>query len=130
MKQTLQDIHMKSYEQIPILCDNTSSISISKNPFMHSKTKHIPMKFHFLWEQVTKNNIKLEYIETNEQIADILTKPLPRETLEYLREKLGVIISPNWIDLSLTTQNYDKGSMTNVPFSIVSKGGEKAEQGR
>ena len=53
------------------------------------------MKFHFLWEQVTKKNIKLEYIRTKEQAADVFTKPLPRETFEYLREKLGVILSPN-----------------------------------
>ena len=85
---------MKYDEPIPILCDNTSAINISKNPIMHSKTKHIPIKFHFLREQVTEKNIKLEYVETKEQIADIFTKPLPRETFEYLRQKLGVIPSP------------------------------------
>jgi hypothetical protein len=95
MKQTLQDIQVRYDEPILILCDNTSAINISKNPVMHSKTKHIPIKFHFLREQVTENNIKLEYIGTKEQIADIFTKPLPRETFEYLRQKLGVISAPN-----------------------------------
>ena len=80
MKQTLEDIQVKYDEPIPILCDNTSAISISKNPEMHSKTKHIPIKFHFLREQVTKKNNKLEYVETKEQITDIFTNPLPRET--------------------------------------------------
>ena len=64
MKQTLQDIQVTCNEPIPILCDNTSAISISKNPVVHSKTKHIPIKFHFLQEQVTEKNIKLEYIGT------------------------------------------------------------------
>jgi hypothetical protein len=64
MKQTLQDIQVKYDEPILILCDNTIAISISKNPVMHSKTKHILFKFHFLEEQVTENNIKLEYIGT------------------------------------------------------------------
>ena len=50
IKKTLQDIHVTCNEPIPILCDNTSAISISKNPVMHSKTKHIPIKFHFLRE--------------------------------------------------------------------------------
>ena len=68
----------------PILCDNTSAISISKNPIMHSKTKHIPIKFHFLREQVTEKNIKLEYIGTKENITNIFTNPLPRDTFEYL----------------------------------------------
>ena len=66
MKQTLQDIHVTCNEPIPILCDNTSAIGISKNPIMHSKTKHVPIKFHFLQEQITEKNIKLEYIGTKE----------------------------------------------------------------
>ena len=85
MRQTLEDIQVKYDEPIPIFCDNTSATNISKNPVMHSKTKHIPIKFHFLREQVTEKNIKLEYVETKEQIVDIFTKPLPRETFEYLR---------------------------------------------
>ena len=66
MKQTLRDIQVKYDESIPILCDNTSVIYISKNPMMHSKTKHIPIKFHFLQERVTEKNIKLGYIGTKE----------------------------------------------------------------
>ena len=81
----MEDIQVKYDEPIPILCDNNSAINISKNPVMHSKTKHIPIKFHFLREQVIEKNIKLEYVETKEQIADIFTKPLPRETFEYLK---------------------------------------------
>ena len=84
MKQTLQYIQAKYDKPILILCDNTSAINISKNPVMHSKTKHIPIKFHFLREQVIEKNIKLEYIGTKEQIADIFTNPLPRDTFEYL----------------------------------------------
>ena len=94
MRQTLEDIQVKYDEPTPILCDNTSAINISKNLVMHSKTKHIPIRFHFLGEQVTEKNIKLEYVETKEQIANIFTKPLRRETFEYLRQKLGVISSP------------------------------------
>jgi hypothetical protein len=54
MKQTLQDIQVKYDEPILIFCDNTSAISISKNPVMHSKTKHIPIKFHFLGNKLQK----------------------------------------------------------------------------
>ena len=91
MKQTLQDIQVNYEEPISILCDNTSAISISKNPVMHSKTKHIPIKYHFLREHVTDKHVKLEFVGTKEQVADIFTKPLPRETFEYLRDRLGVI---------------------------------------
>eukprot|EP00253_Pinus_taeda_P002769 PITA_02769 len=84
MMQTLQDIQITYTPPISILCDNTSAISISKNPVMHSKTKHIPIKYHFLCEQVLEQKVKLEYVPFKEQVADIFTKPLPRETFEYL----------------------------------------------
>jgi hypothetical protein len=85
MKQTLIDIQVEYDEPIPIYCDNTSALNISKNPVMHSKKKHIPIKYHFLWEQVAEKNIRVEYVGTKEQVADIFTKPLPRESFEYLR---------------------------------------------
>eukprot|EP00253_Pinus_taeda_P003791 PITA_03791 len=88
---TLQDFKITCTPAISILCDNTSVISISKNPVMHSKTEHIPIKYHFLREQVLEQKDKLEYVPSKEQVADILTKPLPRETFEYLRQKMGVV---------------------------------------
>jgi hypothetical protein len=94
MKQTLTDIQVEYDEPIPIYCDNTSAISISKNPVMHSKTKHIPIKYHFLWEHVAEKNIRVEYVGTKEQVADIFTKPLPRGAFEYLHQRLGVISTP------------------------------------
>jgi hypothetical protein len=56
--------------------------------------EHIPIKYHFLWEQVAEKNIRVEYVGTKEQVAYIFTKPLPWEALEYLRQRLGVISTP------------------------------------
>jgi hypothetical protein len=61
---------------------------------MHSKRKHIPIKYHFLRKQVAEKNIRVEYVGKKEQVEDIFTKPLPREAFEYLRERLGVISTP------------------------------------
>eukprot|EP00253_Pinus_taeda_P014301 PITA_14301 len=91
MMQTLQDFQITCTPPISIFCDNTSAIIVSNNPIMHSKTKHIPIKYHFLQEQVLEQKVKLEYVPSKEQVVDILTKPLPRETFEYLRQKLGVV---------------------------------------
>jgi len=60
---------------------------------MHSKTKHILIKYHFVKEQVAEKNIKLEYVGTKERIAGIFNKPLPHEAFEYLRQKLGILPS-------------------------------------
>ena len=85
MKQTLTYIQVDYDEPVPIYCNNTSVISISKNPVMQSKMKQIPIKYHFLRERVAKKNIKVEYVGTKEQAAYIFTKPLPREAFEYIR---------------------------------------------
>jgi hypothetical protein len=94
MKQTLTYIQIEYDGPIPIYCDNISAISISKNPLMHSKTKHIPIKYHFQREQGAKKNIRVEYVGTKEQVVDIFTKRLPREAFEYLRQRLEVISTP------------------------------------
>ena len=91
MKQTLEDLHVKYDHPTIVKCDNTSAINISNNLVMHSKTKHIPIKYHFLRERVSLKTIKMEYVDTKEHIANIFTKPLPRQTFVYLRQKLGVI---------------------------------------
>ena len=91
MKQTLEDLLVKYEHPIVINCDNTSAINMSKNTIMHSNTKHIPIKYHYLRERVSQKDLRLEYIDTKEQIADIFTKPLPKEAFERLRKKLGVI---------------------------------------
>ena len=75
MKQTLRDYDI-NLEQIPIKCDNTSAINISKNPIQHSRTKHIEIRHHFLRDHVQKGDIALEFISTGKQLADIFTKPL------------------------------------------------------
>jgi hypothetical protein len=94
MKKTLTDIQVENNEPIPIYSDNTSAINISKNLVMQSKMKHIPIKYHFLWEKVAENNIRVEYVGTKEQVVDIFTKPLPREAFEYLHQRLGLISTP------------------------------------
>ncbi len=68
IKQTLQDLQVRFDEPIPIFSDNSSAIIISKNLMIHSKMKHIMIKYHFLREQVAENNIKLEYVGTKELI--------------------------------------------------------------
>ena len=66
-------------------------IKLSENPVFHDKSKHIEIKYHFIRDMVMKGAVKLDYIATDEQVADVLTKPLAREKFEYFREKLGVI---------------------------------------
>jgi hypothetical protein len=73
------------------MCDSTSAISVAKNPVLHSRTKHIEVKYHFLRDNVEKGNIDLIHVPTETQLAHILTKPLDQATFACLRGELGVI---------------------------------------
>ncbi|RCU36414.1 hypothetical protein DVA76_18100, partial [Acinetobacter baumannii] len=75
MKQQLVDFGLK-FDSIPIRCDNTSAINLTKNPILHSRTKHIEIRHHFIRDHVAKGDIKLEFVNTQNQLADIFTKPL------------------------------------------------------
>ena len=92
MKQTLSDFDL-SFEHVPIKCDNTSVISISKNLMQHSRTKHIEIRHHFLRDHAQKGDITLEFVSTKDQLVDIFTKPLSEEKFVDIRRQLGVVIS-------------------------------------
>ena len=87
IKYQLEDYEIK-LDKIPIRCDNKSTICLSKNLVLHSRTKHIGIRYHFLKEHVTNKNIMLDYVCTDEQLADIFTKPLCEERFSYLRREL------------------------------------------
>ncbi|GKG04778.1 hypothetical protein Tco_0315165 [Tanacetum coccineum] len=75
MKQALIDYGIR-LDNIPIMCDNKGAIDLSKNPVQHSRTKHIEIRHHVLRDNVQKGNISLEKVSSEDNIADILTKPL------------------------------------------------------
>ncbi|GKD36311.1 copia protein [Tanacetum coccineum] len=90
MKQALIDYDVR-LDDIPIMCNNKGAINLSKNPVQHSRTRHIEIRHHFLRDNVQKGNISIEKVSSEDNIADILTKPLKREPFNYLRLDLGMI---------------------------------------
>ena len=92
MKQQLKDYGL-SLDHIPLKCDNTSAISLTKNPVQHSRTKHIDIRHHFIRDHILKGDIHIEFIETRNQLADIFTKPLDRESFFRIRQELGILDS-------------------------------------
>ena len=58
---------------------------------MHTKTNHISIKYDSFRELIQDKEVKMEYVNTKDKIVDILTKELPKDVHEYLRDKLGVI---------------------------------------
>ena len=73
---------------------NQSGIMLSKNPVFHDRSKHIDIIYYFLRDCVQRGTIRLEYIQTNEQVADIFTKALCRQSFVKFRDKLGLLPNP------------------------------------
>ena len=76
---------------IPLICGNTSAVSMGKNLVQHKRTKHNDDRHHFLRDNVEKGNIVLTYCPTEEQIAYIFTKGLSKDQFESDRLKLGMM---------------------------------------
>ena len=93
LRKILSDLNLEQKESTEILVDNQAAISISNNPVFHGKTKHFNIKLFFLREVQKDGSIILIYCKTEEQAADIFTKPLPVNKFEFLRTKLGVCSS-------------------------------------
>ncbi|GKE58468.1 hypothetical protein Tco_1497653, partial [Tanacetum coccineum] len=83
MKSQLTDYDI-IYEKVPIFYDNTSAIAISNNPVLHSRTKHIDIRYHFIRDHILKRDTELHFIPTQYQLADIFTKPLDEPTFKRL----------------------------------------------
>nr|GEU85105.1 copia protein [Tanacetum cinerariifolium] len=93
MKPALVDYDIK-LDDIPVLCYNKGAIDLSKNPVLHSRTKHIEIRHHFLRDNVQKRNITIEKVSFEDNIFGILTKPLKREPFNLLILGLG-LMEPN-----------------------------------
>jgi hypothetical protein len=73
------------FEKVHLMCDNTSVISVVKNPVFHKKMRHVERRHHFLRYHVEKGDIEMRYIDTERQLADIFTKPLDSSRFADLR---------------------------------------------
>ncbi|GJZ16372.1 hypothetical protein Tco_0552049 [Tanacetum coccineum] len=78
------------FNKIPLYCDNKSAMALYCNNVQHSRAKHIDVSYHFIKEQVENGIVELYFVHTEYQLADIFTKPLPRERFNFLIDKLVV----------------------------------------
>jgi hypothetical protein len=73
------------------LCDSQSCIKMTENPVIHDRSKHIEIRYHFIYDMVQRGALKLQYISMDEQVANVLTKPLSHVKFEHFRDKLGIV---------------------------------------
>ncbi|GJR77465.1 retrovirus-related pol polyprotein from transposon TNT 1-94 [Tanacetum coccineum] len=89
MRSQLTDYGL-GFNKILMYCDNKSAIALCCNNVQHSRSKHIDIRFHFIKEQVENGVVELYFVNTEYQLADIFTKALGRERIEFLINKLGM----------------------------------------
>ena len=90
MKRILKELRHSNKGCTTIMCDNSSTIKLSKNPVMHGRSKHIDVRFHFLRNLTKVGTIELVHCGSQDQITDIMTKPLKLEVFQKLRKLMGV----------------------------------------
>nr|GEY84232.1 retrovirus-related Pol polyprotein from transposon TNT 1-94 [Tanacetum cinerariifolium] len=89
MRSQLSDYGL-GFNKIPMYCDNKSAIALCCNNVQHSRSKHIDIRYHFIKEQVENGVIEFYFVNTEYQLADLFTKALGRDRIEFLINKLGM----------------------------------------
>ncbi|KAJ9536065.1 hypothetical protein OSB04_un000768 [Centaurea solstitialis] len=112
--------------KIPIYCNNTSAIAIANNPVLHSKTKHIEVRYHFIRDHVINDDIELHFVPTEYQLADLFTKPLDDLHLttpdEYIYQEITLfstykifVQNPNTDDSQLPSEKIRTSRREHAP---------------
>ncbi|GKV20591.1 hypothetical protein SLEP1_g30690 [Rubroshorea leprosula] len=90
LRMVLEELGFDLIEPCVLKVDNMSTIAIAQNPVQHGRTKHIKIKYHVIKNYVQDKEIVLQHCDSEIQVADILTKALPRQKFEEFRDMLGV----------------------------------------
>eukprot|EP00253_Pinus_taeda_P010970 PITA_10970 len=94
MRRMLRSLCQEQPNATVIFCDNDSAIALSKNFVFHKRTKHVDTRFHYIRELVNNGEIVLKHCKNQEQVADIVTKPLGEKSFEFFRKCLGITHKP------------------------------------
>ena len=90
LKNFVSELQGEQMGPLMMCCDNQGAIALAKDNKFHARTKHINLRYHFIHEAVEDKKISLKYIPTDENVANIFTKALPRPKFEEFMEKLGL----------------------------------------
>ena len=91
LRRLLMDLCMKPHDSTTIFTDSQSALAVARNPVFHARTKHIEVHYHYVRERLHAGDIDLAYVPTQDNVADLFTKALPREKFEAFRKALGLL---------------------------------------
>lgn len=91
LRKLLVGLFGRELRPTTIYCDNQSCIKLSENPVFHDRSKHIEIRYHFIRYWVQRGAVRLAYVSTDDQVADMLTKSLPKGKHVRFRGMMGVV---------------------------------------
>jgi hypothetical protein len=91
LRKLLTGLFDLEMEATTILCDNQSCIKMTENLLFHDRSKHIEIRYYYICDMVQRGALKLLYVSMDEQVANVLTKPLSHVKFEHFRDNLGIV---------------------------------------
>ena len=126
IQSLLSEIHLPLNSSPNLWCDNIGATYLATNPVFHARTKHIEIDFHFVREQVAAKNLKISFIKGEDQLADILTKPLATDCFQRIKFNLNVVPP---IEIVGGYQGYAGRSVNSWPDSCESSAAARPNRG-
>ena len=94
MKKFLHELGLIQ-ENFMLYCDSQNAIHLSKHPTLHSRSKHIEVRYQWIRDAMEIKLFVVEKIHTDNNASDMMTKPLPREKFEFCRREVGLVEPPS-----------------------------------
>ncbi|KAG8485307.1 hypothetical protein CXB51_021723 [Gossypium anomalum] len=108
VKQLLEEVGVVPCQTPVIWCDNASTVSMAANPTHHAKVKHVEIDHHFVRERVLDGTLQVNYVPSDKQVADTLTKPITPKAFDSLRQALRVLSVASASVLEEQEENQEK----------------------
>ena len=108
-------------KSIDLCGDNQGAIFLASNPAQESRSKHIDIRYHYIREMVNEGKVKLTFVPTNEQFADILTKNLSYDKFKGFREKLGLYLKDSDIKQKHTANKINQRDEVDELLELLVK---------
>ena len=89
LRHLLQELRFRKDEQMKLICDNQDALHIESNPVFHERTKYIEVDCHFIKENIASRCITTSFVNSSDQLADVLTKSLRDPRIKYICNQFG-----------------------------------------